>query len=233
MASLFEDTAGVIFKYLDRGYQKTIVLIPGWAADYRIFDSLDLDFNYLLPLNFSPFTFEKSLVKVLGEKKVGKISLLGWSLGGFLGAEFAAKHTDLIDELILISIRKKYKEKEIAGIKELLKRSKKGYLYKFYTRCFSKQESLSRFKKNLFRSYCEKLDLECLLETLDYLGRAEIKPEELAGIGRIKIIHGEADKIAPINEAVSIKEDLAQAEFTSIKNSGHIPFLEEDIRKYI
>jgi len=222
-----------LFKYLDRGYQKSLVLIPGWAADYRIFDSLDLDFNYLLPLIFSPFTFEKSLVRVLGEKKIGKISLLGWSLGGFLGAEFAAKHTDLIDELILISIRKKYKEKEIAEIKELLKRSKKGYLYKFYTRCFSKKISLSRFKKNLFRRYCEELDLEYLLETLDYLGRTEIKPEELAGVGRIKIIHGEADKIAPISEARSIKAGLAQAEFVSIKDSGHIPFLEEDIRKYI
>ena len=225
--------AEIIFKYLDRGYQKSIVLIPGWAADYRIFDSLDLDFNYLLPLNFSPFIFEKSLLRVLRGKKIGKISLLGWSLGGFLGAEFAAKHKDLIDELILISIRKKYKEKEIAGVKELLKKSKKGYLYKFYTRCFSKKRSLGRFEKNLFRSYCEKLDLKYLLETLDYLGRAEIKSKELVKIEKVKIIHGELDGIAPINEARSIKEGLAQAEFISIKGIGHIPFLEVDLNKYI
>ena len=222
-----------IFKYLDRGYQKVIVLIPGWATDYRIFDSLDLDFNYLLPLNFSPFTFEKNLLRVLRDKKISRVSLLGWSLGGFLGAEFAAKHTDPIDELILISIRKKYKEREIAEVKGLLKKSKKGYLYNFYTRCFSEKKNLSQFKKSLFRRYCKKLDLEYLLETLDYLRRAEIKPEELAGVGKIKIIHGEADKIAPVKEAGNIKEGLVQAEFVSIRDSGHIPFLEEDIRKYI
>ena len=38
------------FKLIDRGFKDTILLIPGWAADYRIFDSLDLEFNYLLPM---------------------------------------------------------------------------------------------------------------------------------------------------------------------------------------
>ncbi len=221
-----------IFKYLDRGYQKAIVLIPGWAADYRIFDSLDLKFNYLLPLNFSPFTFEKSLLNVLRDKGIAKVSLFGWSLGGFLGVEFALKHKDLIDELILISVRKKYKEKEIAVIKELLKKSKKGYLYKFYARCFFKKISLSRFKENLFKSYCEQFDLEYLFAALDYLGRTKIEPKELDRIERVKIIHGEADKIAPIKEARSIKNST-RAEFIAIKNSGHIPFLEVDLGKYI
>jgi len=222
-----------IFKYLDRGQQKTIVLIPGWATDYRIFDSLNLKFNYLLPLNFSPFTFESSILNALKEKGIGKISLLGWSLGGFLAAEFATKYPDLVQELILVSIRKKYKEEEIAGIGELLKKSKRGYLYKFYGQCFSRKISLSRFKKNLLKTYCEEFDLEYLLRTLDYLVKARINTQELAGIGRIKIIHGESDGIAPIDEAREVQEAIAGAQFLTIKDSGHIPFLEADLGKYI
>ena len=167
------------------------------------------------------------------ERGIGKISLLGWSLGGFLAAEFAAKHPNLVEELILVSIRRKYKKKEIAGIKELLEKSKRGYLYKFYTQCFSRKISLSWFKKNLLKTYCEEFDLEYLLRTLDYLEKSQINTQELAGIERIKIIHGESDRIAPIDEAGEVQEAIANAELIIIKDSGHIPFLEEDLGKYI
>jgi len=222
-----------IFKYLDRDQEKTVLLIPGWATDYRIFDSLNLKFNYLLPLDFSPITFENSILNALEEKGIEKISLLGWSLGGFLAAEFASKHPDLVQELILVSIRKKYQEEEIAGVKELLEKSRKGYLYKFYGQCFSKKTSLSRFKKNLLKTYCEKFDLEYLLKTLDYLEKAIINTQELSGIERIKIIHGDSDKIAPVDEAREVQETLANSELIIIKDSGHIPFLEADLGRYI
>ena len=224
---------GISFKYLDRGSNKTIALIPGWATDYRIFDSLNLEFNYLLPFNFSPFAFEDNLLNALKERRIDKVSLLGWSLGGFLAAEFAAKYPNLVEELVLISIRKKYKKKDIAGIKELLKKSKRGYLYKFYTQCFSGRKSLSWFKKNLLKTYCEEFDLEYLLGTLDYLGKAKINTQGLAGVERIKIIHGESDRIAPINEGREVQEAITGAELITIENSGHIPFLEVDLNKYI
>jgi len=222
-----------IFKYLDRGSDKTIVLIPGWATDYRIFDSLNLKFNYLLPLDFSPFTFEEDILNALGEKGIDRISLLGWSLGGFLAAEFATKYPNLVEELILVSIRKKYKEEDIAGIGELLKKSKKGYLYKFYGQCFSKKISLSWFKKNLLKTYCQDCNLNYLLKTLDYLAKAKINTERLSGIERIKVVHGDSDRIAPINEAREVQEAIANSELIIIKDSGHIPFLEADLGKYI
>ena len=221
------------FKYLDRGSDKTIVLIPGWATDYRIFDSLNVKFNYLLPFNFSPDTFENIILNALEEKGIEKVSLFGWSLGGFLAAEFSTKHPNLVEELILVSIRKKYKQEEIAGIGELLKKSKKGYLYKFYRQCFFKQENLSWFKKNLFKIYCQDFDIKYLLKTLDYLKKAKINTQGLAGIERIKIIHGESDEIAPIDEAREVQERIAGSQFLTIKDSGHIPFLEEDLGKYI
>ncbi len=221
------------FKYLDRGNNNTIALIPGWATDYKIFGSLNLKFNYLLPLNLSPPTFENSILNALKEKWIERISLLGWSLGGFLAAEFAIKYPELVNELILVSIRKKYQPEEIAGIKELLKKSKRGYLYKFYTQCFTDPVSLSWFKRNLLKTYCEKFDLEYLLKTLDYLAKSQIKTQELAGIGRVRIIHGEHDRIAPIAEAREVQSAITGAELIAIKNCGHIPFLEADLGSYI
>jgi len=221
------------FKYIDRGRQNLSVLIPGWATDYRIFDRLNLNYNYLIPVSFSPFDFERSLLKALKKNNIEKISLFGWSLGGFIAAEFASRYADFIDELILVSIRRKYEQQELAQIKRHLMRNKKGYLYKFYTRCFYKREKIPWFRKNFFRYYCQKLDLDYLLRTLDYLKNAQINPASLNTVKRIKIIHGEHDSIAPIQEAIDIKEGLAYAKFICIKDAGHAPFFKKGFAKYI
>lgn len=216
------------FKYIDRTRPDTIALLPGWASDYRIFEGLNLKFNYLIPTDFSPFTFEENLLRAIEERSIEKVSLFGWSLGGFVAAEFAGRHTNLTSELILVSIRKKYKKEELSEIKKLLKKSKKGYLYKFYTRCFSSREKMPQwFRKNLLRTYCEKFSLDSLLAGIGYLKTAEIKSEFLKNVAKITIAHGEHDKIAPYEEAKAISDELPHARFFSVKNAGHMPFLEK------
>lgn len=223
----------ISLKYIERGEKGTAVLIPGWASDYRIFASLDIKFNYLLPLGFSPLHFEKSLLRALRRYKIAKISLLGWSLGGFWAAEFAAKYTDLIDELILVSIRKRYRAPELARIESRLRKNKKQCLYEFYSRCFYSQDRLHWFRKNLLKSYCRELDLDYLSATLDYLKDRKINPQALRGIMKIKIIHGEFDRIAPLVEAIDIKNSLPRAKFIRLRRTGHMPFLRTDFGNYI
>ena len=213
-----------VFRYVDRGYTEDLVLVPGWATDYRIFDSLELKSNYVLPVDFSPFTFERDLLCMLEERGTKKVSLFGWSLGGFVVARFAAKKKDLISKLILVSIRRKYKKEEIEGVKNRIRQNKRAYLYRFYRDCFPQEEDMRWFRKNLFRDYCERFTEDYLLETLDYLGKAEIDPEALSGIENIEIIHGGKDSIAPLEEALLIKGRLPGAKFVRIENTGHIPF---------
>ena len=65
------------FKYVERRKRESMALIPGWATDYRIFDSLDLDFNYLVPVGFSPDSFEEDLIEALKEHNIKNLSLFG------------------------------------------------------------------------------------------------------------------------------------------------------------
>lgn len=218
----------MIFKYIYRKNDENLVLIPGWAADYRVFTNLDLKFNYLIPVSFSPFTFEKDLLQALQKNNLKRVSLLGWSLGGFVAARFASRHKDLIDKVFLISIRRKYKIEELAEIKKYLLKNKKAYLRKFYRHCFSHGEEEPAFISNLFKVYSEELNLDYLIETLDYLGNTEINSCLLEGISRIKIIHGRDDAIAPFGEAETIVNDFPHAEFIIFENTGHLPFLRED-----
>ncbi|NQT46288.1 MAG: alpha/beta hydrolase [Candidatus Omnitrophica bacterium] len=209
------------FRRINRSKARTVVLIPGWATDYRIFDLLDINFNYILPIDFSPLHFEENLLDFLEENSINKISLFGWSLGGFAAAKFASRHKEMIDELILTGIREGYSDEEIAETKDRLNKNKKGRLYKFYSQSFYKKEQMGRFK-GLIREYCSDMDRDHLFEGLDYFKEVKIDPESLKDIEKIEIIHGAYDKIAPIEEARNLKEALPQAEFTVIEDAGHI-----------
>lgn len=212
------------FKYIDRGFEETVVLVHGWAADFRIFSSLEVDYNYLLPLKFSPLGFTDELLIELEKNGIDKISLLGWSMGGFLSSEFASEYPKKVDGLFLVGIREKFDPVLLDEVKIKLKRNKESFLHKFYLECFSDndKEGISWFKNTLLKDYTAKMELNDLLTGLDYLKTARIDFKPLADLRKIKIIHGEEDKIAPISEALKIKSQLPQADFVCLKNAGHL-----------
>jgi len=215
------------FRFIDRGFRHTLVLLPGWASDGRIFGNLDLDYNYLIPLRTALTTFEKDLANLLRKQSLSKISLLGWSLGGFLACDFARKFPDRVNELILLGIRERFKDSVLKDAEEALRKNRRAYLYRFYLNCFSDadHESLSWFKKNLLTDYLAGMDLKTLVRGLNYLGRCRIEPSLLAGIKKIAIFHGSQDKIAPLGEALNIKSRLPGARFVRMEKLGHIFFL--------
>ncbi|MGE5197601.1 MAG: alpha/beta fold hydrolase [Deltaproteobacteria bacterium] len=215
------------FEFLDRGFEDTIVLIPGWASDRHIFSSLELDYNYITAFNFDPFNFEDMLLDFLQKKSIDRISLLGLSLGGFAAAEFSSKNSGLVNKLILIGIRRKYEHAALKEVGAQLEKNKEAFLYKFYQECFSDndKEGFAWFKENLLGQYVRGIELSVLMEGLDYLAGVSIDPRNLTAVKKIMIIHGEQDRIAPIREAAEISAELPQAQFLRIAGSGHIPFL--------
>jgi len=221
-----------MFKYIDRGYRNTLVLIPGWATDHRIFEFLDLKYNYILPLNLSPFNFCGRLSEELKGAGIEKVSILGFSLGGFIAVEFARKYPEFIDELVLVSIREKYSKKDISQVRSLVSESKEAFLYKFYSQCIPDKEQFKFFKQNLLKYYFYKLTPHCLDEALTYLEAGSIKPAALEKVKRVRIMHGERDEIAPLAEALNIKGRLEAAEFILLKDTGHLPFLKKDFNEY-
>jgi len=221
------------FKIIERGFKKTMVLAPGWATDYQVFDTLDLNYNYVLPVNLNPFDFNDSLSCFLKTSLVGKVSLFGWSLGGFLVSDFASRNVEMIDELILAGVRKRYDQLALKETERKLRENKKVFLYKFYLNWFSRDDNAVRswFKKQLLEKYLAGISLEDLVRGLDYLSSNEIKAEDLSGIKTIRIFHGAEDRIAPLNEALEIIASLKHAQLTILDKSGHLLFLSPDFRE--
>lgn len=209
------------FEFLARGHDRRLVLLPGWATDRRVFSALDLPYDYLLLDEFSPFGF----ADVLAENLPPHVSLLGWSLGGFVAADYAARHPERVEELILVSVRPRYPAGEIAAMKNDLERNRRGRLIKFYNDCFAPDESSLRswFRAELQGVYLESRLTRPLCRDLDYLAGAAIEPASLRDI-RTTIVHGRNDRIAPAAEIFGRRYDWPAARWLLL-DGGHLPFL--------
>jgi len=221
------------FRFIDRGHKKSLVLLPGWATDYRIFSGLDLNYNYFLPLKTSSFASSEGLLAALDKESITRVSLFGWSMGGFQAFDFALKYPARIEELILLSIRAQYDPAILEQIAQKIKSNKKAFLYKFYLDCFSSfdTDSLAWFKDNLMQDYLDNFPEQDLLYGLSYLLQARIVPQKLSLIPKVRMFHGEQDKIAPIEDAFKITEQFLGVDFVSLKQAGHIVFLNPEFKK--
>ena len=216
------------FKFLDRGAKVAMLLIPGWASDYRIFAPLNLKANYLIPVKYSPFDFEKGLFYAMEKHALKEVSIIGWSMGAFVASDFISKYKERVCGITLVSVRQSYHKDEIDEIRDYLNRKRNAFLYKFYNDCFSRNErdKLSWFKRELMKAYLKEMDLETLFEGLDYLSARELAPKVLDGL-KVRFVHGEEDLIAPIEEARRLKDGLPDAGFVAMKATGHMPFLSD------
>ncbi len=221
------------FELRKRGFEDTLVLIPGWATDWRIFDGLELDYNYLLTTKLNTADFNQQLLVRLDQLKINKVSILGFSLGGFLAAEFTCSYPDKVNELILLGVRKHYDSQLLENIRRQINKDQRPWLYKFYLNCFSRADTggLEWFRNNLLKRYLDNLNSEELTRGLDYLAGQAIHPQALGKIENIRVFHGSDDLIAPVKEALEIKADLPRAKFTLLADTGHLCFLNGNFRE--
>ena len=222
-----------MFKFVDRKESRALVLIGGWGFDDRIFERLELGFNYFFYVDGTGDNFETELKRLLVERHIEKVSLFGWSKGAFLACDFAGKNPSVVDELILASLAKEYDKRDVEEIKESLSKNSKAFLHRFYRNCFAPEEAEHYlwFKKNLLKDYLEKMKAEELIKGLDALSGYRIQPGSVDKVKCVKIVHGRDDAIAPVEQAIEVAKSIGQAKFIGFERTGHLPFLHHDFKR--
>lgn len=224
-----------MLRFVDNHAAKHLVMVPGWAFDHRIFAAVDLPYNYHVFDGPSISSLVDEVKELASKLNVERVSLLGWSKGGFAVCEFAGRNPELVEELLLVSVRRKYDKKELVGMQNNLKKNRTACLKQFYRRCFAKEEMARYqwFKNTLLKDYLETMPMEQLARELDWLGQVEIHPEDLKRIETVKFIHGTADAIAPVEQTRALANSLPQAELIAFEQTGHAPFLRDDFKRRV
>lgn len=212
----------------------SVVLLPGWATDGRIFEGVFPGVTAVTTGPLRPKGFAPRLAAFLDRTARGPVTVAGWSLGGFLAAEFAREYPDRVRRLVLVGIRRAYPEGEVATIRRSLSSVPGGCLSGFYARCFypSQIPAYRRFRGRLQEAYLREMDVGVLNEGLSYLGEAKLSGGTLPACP-VAIVHGADDVIAPFSEAEDVARECGNATFTPLPGVAHAAFLADGFRALI
>lgn len=212
----------------------SMVLLPGWATDGRIFDGALPGVTAVTTGPLRPEGFTARLAAFLDRTARGPVTVVGWSLGGFLAAEFAREYPDRVRRVVLVGIRRAYPEEDLAGILRSLSADPGGCLSGFYTQCFypSQMPAYRRFRGGLQAAYLREMDGGGLREGLSYLASARLSGETLPACP-VAIVHGEKDVIAPLAEAEGVAREGGNATFHPMPGAAHAAFIADGFRAVV
>ena len=195
-----------MLEFIDRGYPETMLLVPGWAFDGRIFEPLDLPYNYLMADSAEIGSLETQVLQFIETHDQTALTMLGWSQGGIALSKLAGRFPEKVSQLILVSVRQQYPQAGLREIQGLLERSRATYLKCFYKACFAGADRTIEtwFKATLLADYLETFTSTALMKGLDWLAQVRIDPEDLRRVSCVTFVHGADDTIAPIQEAESL-----------------------------
>ena len=209
----------------------SVVLLPGWATDGRIFEGVLPGVTAVTTGPLRPEGFAARLAAFLDRAAHRPVTVVGWSLGGFLAAEFSREYPDRVRRVVLVGIRRAYPEGEVAAILRSLSTVPGGTLSGFYARCFypSQMPAYRRFRSGLQEAYLREMDVGALREGLSYLAGANLSAGTLPSCP-VAIAHGEDDVIAPFAEAEGVARECGNATFHPLPGAAHAAFLADGFR---
>lgn len=212
----------------------SMVLLPGWATDGRIFDGVFPGVTAVTTGPLRPKGFPRRLGAFLDRAARGPVTVVGWSLGGFLAAQFAREYPDRVRRVVLVGIRREYPEGDLEGVLRSLSTDPGGCLSGFYAQCFhpSQIPAYRRFRAGLQAAYLREMDGDALREGLSYLAGARLSRETLP-VCPVAIVHGGKDVVAPFAEAEGVAREGGNATFHPLPGAAHAAFLADGFRTVV
>jgi len=212
----------------------SMVLLPGWATDGRIFEGVLPGVTAVTTGPLRPDRFSRRLAAFLDRTARDPVTVVGWSLGGFLAAEFAREYPDRVRRVVLVGIRREYPEGDVAGVLRSFSADPGSCLSGFYTQCFfpSQMPAYRRFRAGLQAAYLREMDGGTLREGLSYLVGARLSGDTLPACP-VAIVHGENDVVAPLAEAEGVAREGGNATFHPLPGAAHAAFLADGFRAVV
>ena len=186
---------------------------------------------------YDPDLFEKQLAELVEALKLEEPAhFVGLSLGGAISVNFAAKHPEQVDRLVLISPYYRLEQPVVAKLmnapllgdylmKVLGDRLLKERLPEYYYKPVDYPQLEQRFLKQLeFIGY-----KKALLSTLRHYIPLDLT-DSYSEVGRQKrpvlLLWGKHDRVIPFANSAAVLEVLPHAELHQI-DAGHVPLQEE------
>lgn len=209
------------YQWITRGEGKVLVILAGWATDYRIFSGLPTHRPVMIIEDYDPFLLSEELPALFENEGVILPDLLGFSMGGYVALDFCLQYPEDFSHLILVGMRPKYPKKELTYFLNHLGPTKvKKLLEGFYQVAFVApfyeigtpliSQYLTHFSADQLRSGIE------YLQEFGHLGSIDELPSD-----RVSFFHGREDAIAPFAELDAFLQERDFKVFC-FEGAGHV-----------
>lgn len=219
------------------------VLIHGWGMPLKIFDEFIVRCQE--KINFQvvelPGDTSSSNLSSIDEytdfvmAQINQPSIvLGWSLGGMIAINLAAKYPKLVTKLIMVTSTPKFVRTDDwqYGVEKQVLKSFHRQVLKNYPQTIQmflglqtmhhpEQKNILNLLKKLIN---DKIDLKSLSIQLDLLNNLDLR-NILPTIYQPSLwISGNRDTLTPYKAAQYASDNMLNSKFVLLKNSGHLPF---------
>lgn len=207
------------WRYIDKQSKHTWLVLPGWAMNSTIFNTLHLPGNIILIDQVDPRNYLNQIQKLL--KNVSCFSILAYSLGAFQAVKLSQETEHIPQKMILCSAQSAYSTDSITLTKKAIIKNKSYFLSNFYKNCFYNNEDYLKFKKQFEDQFLNLFSEDYLIEHLDTLTKDPIL--NISDKIETKLIHGQEDRITPLISAKRLAKKL-NLPLKTIPNCGHYLF---------
>ncbi len=206
-------------------------VIPHFAKNYRVLvpDLIGFGFSDKPLVDYTTDYLSEFITKFLKKLNIDSVSIIGSSLGGQIGAEFAHQNNSMVEKLILVSpsgVMKHSTPALDAYVMAALYPSDSSA-----SNAFQMMSGSKNIDKKTVRGFVERMKLPnakmAFMSTLLGLKDAEVISEKLGSIkSPTLIIWGENDPVIPVKYAQSFVSEIDDCRFVKMENCGHTPYVE-------
>jgi pimeloyl-ACP methyl ester carboxylesterase len=234
--------------YLEAGQEgPTLILIHGLGADSTIWaatlatlsekthvfalDQIGFGRSDKPPLDYRVQTFAEFLYAFMQAAKIPRATLVGNSLGGWVAAEFAIQHPEMMEKLILVDSAgikpKSWKGPQSLGVNlnpASLSDTRKLFESLFYDKSIITDQLVERVFENRMRNG-DSYTISRVLEGLEHDQWIDKRLEKVKT--PTLIIWGNEDALISVDRAESFQKGIPNARLAIIPKCGHVPQIEK------
>lgn len=238
---------GQKIQYVEAGNEgPTVILLHGlgtdssiWAANFaalsektHVFaiDQIGFGRSDKPPLDYRIATFTDFLRGFMQALKIPRATLIGHSLGGWVAAEFAIQHPQMVEKLILVDatgIKRSWKDASSSPVNlnpASLADTRKTLEFLFH----DKSIITDQLVQQLFERRLRNADAYTVTRVLDGLAHDQWLGKRLDNVlAPALLIWGRNDALTPVRDGEAMNRGIRNSRLEVVGDCGHLPQIEK------
>jgi pimeloyl-ACP methyl ester carboxylesterase len=233
---------GLNIRYIEAGQGPTVILLHGlgsvkeiWAANigalsakYHVYalDQIGFGHSDKPLLEYKITTFVDFLHAFMQAQNLSKATLVGNSLGGWIAIDFAVRHPQMVDKIVLVDSAGLPFEKPITV--DLNPASLGDMRTLLESIFYDKKMVTEEFALQAFTNHVRNNDGFTIQRTLAGFAQNQFEDAKLSTIhAPALVVWGRQDELIPVSSGEKLRDGIPGAKLVVYEQCGHVPQLEK------